>query len=99
MKEVILRPQESDMGSGYGYIEGAEGRTLREVLDFCSEKIKAWGVVDILKDSTMLRKFDYNTYNDNIFYHLLAGWEYTLKVKEASFDYCFMNKNITIILR
>lgn len=99
MKEIILRPQESDMGSGYGYIDGAEFHTLKEVLDFCSENTKTWGVVDISKGATTLRKFDYNTYNNNIFYHYLDGWEYKYKVKNVTFDYCFMKKDITIILQ
>ena len=99
MREVITRPQESDMGSGCGYLDGAVGCTLREVLDFYANNSKDWGIVFIYhRDGDVIRKFDYDTYNNNIFYHHLSGWKYNLIVKEVKFDYCFMNKDIYIYL-
>ena len=98
MKEVITNPQKSDMGSGFGYVEGAVGCTLGQILRFCYRNSKDWGTVCIHRDSDIIRKFDYDTFNDNIFYHHLCGWEYQLIVKEVKFNYCFMNKNIDIYL-
>lgn len=98
MKEVITNPQKSDMGSGLGYVEGAVGCTLKEVLEFYAKNSKDWGEVCIYRKGNIVRKFDYDTYNNNIFYHRLSGWEYQLVVKEVRFDYCFMNKNIEIYL-
>lgn len=98
MREVITRPQMSDMGSGFGYVEGAVGCTLEEVLNFYAKNSKDWGTVCIHRKNNIVRKFDYDTYNNNIFYHHLSGWEYNLTVEEVKFDYCFMNKNIDIYL-
>lgn len=99
MKEVITRPQMSDMGSGSGYLDGATGCTLREVLDFYTKNSKDWGTVCIHdRKYDTIRKFDYDTYNNNVFYHHLSGWEYQLIVKEVKFEYCFMNKDIDIYL-
>ena len=98
MKEIITKPQQSDMGSGFGYVEGASGRTLQEILDFYEKNSNEWGTVCIHRYGSIMRKFDYDTYNNNVFYHHLSGWEYQLQVKEVKFDYCFMNKDIDIYL-
>lgn len=98
MKEVITSPQKLDMGGGSGYVEGAAGCTLKEVLEFYAKNSKTWGVVCIHRKGDIVRKFDYDTYNSNVFYHYLNGWEYYLTVKEVKFDYCFMNKDIDIYL-
>lgn len=98
IREVITTPQKSDMGSGFGYVEGAAGCTLREVLDFYEKNNKNWGTVSIYINGKIVRKFDYDTYNNNQFYHNLSGWEYQMTVKEVNFDYCYMFKNIDIYL-
>lgn len=98
MREVITRPQKSDMGSGYGYVDGAVGCTLKEILDFYVKNSKNWGTVCIHRKRDIVRKFDYDTYNHNVFYHNLSGWEYQLTVKEVKFNYCFINKDIDIYL-
>ena len=43
MKKVITNPQKSDMGSGAGYVDGAAGCMLEEVLKFYSKNSKTWG--------------------------------------------------------
>lgn len=98
MTKVIINHQKSDMGSGFGYIDGAAGRTLEEFLNFYSKNSKTWGTVCIYRKGNIVRKFDYDTYNHNIFYHHLEGWEYKFIVKEAKFEYCFMNEDINIYL-
>jgi hypothetical protein len=98
MKEVITQPQMSDMGNGDGIIADVAGYTLREVLDFCAKNSKDWGTVCIYKENEIIRKFDYDLHSDNIFYHHLAGWQYQKTVKEVTFNYCFMWKNIDIFL-
>lgn len=50
------------------------------------------------KDGKILRVFDYDTYNNNIFYCNL-NWELGDKLKKVNFDYCFMHENVEIILR
>jgi hypothetical protein len=96
MKRIITHPQKSDMGSGFGYID-AVGCTLEELLDFYA-KNKTWGTVCIHKNGEILRKFDYDTFNNNIFYHNLNGWEYRMTVKKAEFEYYFMNEDLDIYL-
>ena len=98
MKEVITQPQMSDMGNGSGIIADVEGYTLREVLDFCAKNSKDWGTVCIYDEDEIIRKFDYDLYSANIFYHHLTGWQYQKIVKEVKFNYCFMNKDIDIFL-
>lgn len=98
MKEIITDPQISDMGSGFGYVEGAPGRTLEEVLNFYAKNSETWGTVCIYEKEDIVRKFDYDTFNNNIFYHKLNGWEYQLIVKKVKFEYSFMNKDIDIYL-
>ena len=98
IREVITRPQMSDMGSGFGYVEGVVGAPLKEILNFYAENSSNWGTVCIHRNDNIVRKFDYDTYNNNTFYHHLSGWEYQLTVKEVKFNYCFMNKDIDIYL-
>ena len=61
MKRIVTRPQKSDMGSGFGYIDAVDC-TLEELLDFYA-KNKTWGTVCIHKNGEILRKFDYDTFN------------------------------------
>lgn len=96
MKEIITQHQKSDMGVGFGYLENIANHNLKEVLDYYSKNSKTWGTVSICKGGETIRKFDYDTYNNNIFYHHLNGLEYNYKVKKVSFRYCFMNKDIDI---
>ena len=96
MKRIVTRPQKSDMGSGFGYIDAVDC-TLEELLDFYA-KNKTWGTVCIHKNGEILRKFDYDTFNKSIFYHNLNGWEYKRTVKKAEFKYCFMNEDLDIYL-
>lgn len=98
IKEIITDPQISDMGCGFGCVEGATGRILEEVLNFYANNSKTWGTVCIHGEDDIIRKFDYDTYNNEIFYHNLSGWEYQLIVKEVKFYYCFMNKDINIYI-
>ena len=99
-REVITNTQNSYMGSGFGYTEGATCCTLREILDFYEKNNKTWGTVTIYYgDGNVCKKFDYDTYNNNQFYHNLSGWEYQMTVKEVKFDCCcYMFKNIDIYL-
>lgn len=99
MREVITMPQKSDMGTGFGYVEDAVGCRLKQILEFYANNSNEWGTVCIInRKGDIVRKFDYDTYNNNIFYHHLYGWEYQLTVREVKFTYCFMNKDITIYL-
>jgi hypothetical protein len=86
------------MGSGFGYIEGAVGCTLAEILNFYAKNSKDWGTVCIHRNGDIVRKFDYDTFNNNIFYYNLDWWEYELIVKEVKFRYCWMTKDIDIYL-
>lgn len=97
MKFIIDRPQQSDMGSGYGHIEGCEGISLKEVLAWIEENAHDWGVLTIFCADKMIRCFDYDVFNGHQFYHHL-GWYYTSPVKEVKYDYCFMNKDIEIYI-
>ena len=98
MKKVITRPQASDMGTGYGYFEFQRPTTLSEFLSEFSATSKTWGTITIeFKDGEILRKFDYDTWNNNqCFYHL--SWELNKEIDKATFDYCFMSEDIFIKL-
>lgn len=99
MKRIIDQPQKSDMGSGWGHYEIKEGLTLREVLDYLRENLKSWGTVTIYRGANdVVRHFDFDLYNNKIFYHHLSGWQYNFIVKTIKFDYCFMSENIDIYL-
>ena len=69
MKRIIDRPQQSDMGSGFGHIEGCEGVTLSEALDWIEKNNKTWGTISIYFREKPIRIFDYNTYSSHEFYH------------------------------
>ncbi len=98
MKEIIIKPQESDYGYGYGILKTNKTTTLKEVLEYYKNNSKTWGVIIIeFNNCEILRKFDYDTCNNNYFYYHLS-WELNTKVKEVEFEYCFMCKNITIKL-
>jgi hypothetical protein len=95
LKEIITQPQQSDMGHGNGYVKGIDNCTLKEILDFYA-KNNNWGTICIYNKDKIVRKFDYDTYNNNIFYHHLSGWQYKLPVIKVLFQYCFMQKDINI---
>lgn len=100
IKEVITIPQASDMGCGFGCVEGADGCTLEQILEFYAKNDdKSWGTVSIYRKNDVIRKFDYDIYNNNIFYHHLYDWQYKLTVKEVEFTYSWMNKDIDIYLK
>lgn len=97
MQENIIYTQQSDMGNGYGeYI--FSNITLEQALKWFEENLYDWGVITIqFKNGDILRKFDYDLYNNSQFYHHLS-WEYDLLVKKIEFHYCFMNRDIIIYL-
>ena len=87
MKKVIERPQISDMGSGFGSYQFSKNYTLREFLDYYKNTNKTWGTITIFHDNKVVRKFDYNIYDNNQFYYHLAGVEYNMIVKEIVFTF------------
>lgn len=99
MQRVITRKQTCDMGSGFGKIELEPKTTLKQVCDYIVKNFHSWGVCTIkYSNEEVLRKFDYDLYNNNIFFYHF-GWESNLIVKEVKFDFCFMQENITIVLK
>lgn len=98
MKRVIDKPQMSDMGSGFGHIEIEHNAvTLKEALEWLQQNQKTWGTVIIYRGfDNIVRCFDYDLYNNNIFYHHLTGWQYEYIVKKIEFNYCFMDEDIAI---
>ena len=98
MRFIIDRHQQSDMGTGYGHIEGCEGVSLKDVLAWIEENACDWGVLTIFCAGKMIRRFDYDVFNNHQFYHHLAGWYYASPVKEVKYEYCFMNKDIEIYI-
>ena len=100
MKRIIDRPQISDMGSGFGHIECPENTTLEEILDWIQTNMKTWGTVTIFRRTDdVVRCFDYDLYNNKIFYHHLSGWQYDSIVRKVEFSYCFMSEDIDIYLK
>lgn len=101
MKRIIDRPQISDMGSGFGHIEIEQNAvTLEEALKWLQRNQKTWGVVTIYRGSDdIVRCFDYDLYNNNIFYHNLNSWQYKYIVKKIEFNYCFMGEDIDIYVK
>ena len=97
MQENIISAQKSDMGGGRGeYI--FSDITLGQALKWFKENLHDWGVITIqFKNGDILRKFDYNLFDNSQFYHHL-DWEYNLLVKKIEFYYCFMNRDIIIYL-
>lgn len=96
--EKITMPQASNCGMGWGRLEGIQNKSLKEVLEFIKENFKTWGTCSILdkSDHTVIRKFDYDLYNNNIFYYHLAEWELNQKIHKVKFSFCFMSRDITI---
>ena len=100
MKRVIDRPQVSDMGSGFGHIEVPENTTLEEVLNWIRANVKSWGTVTIYRNSDdIVRCFDYDLYNNKVFYHHLSGWQYNFIVRKVEFSYCFRSEDIDIFVK
>ena len=100
MKIKITQPQTCDMGSGFGYIEGSHGNSLEEVLNWIEYNTRTWGVVTIYNSGgNIIRKFDYDLYRSNIFFHYLAQWYCETPIEKVHFDYCFMYRNFDIYLQ
>lgn len=98
MERIIDRPQISDMGSGFGHIAVSTDTTLKEALMWISQNQKTWGTVTIYNNKGIIRRFDYDLYNNNIFYHHLDGWQYNKIVQQIKFNYCFMSEDIDIYI-
>lgn len=97
MKRIIDQPQKSDMGSGWGHYEVPKDLTLEEALNCLQKDLKSWGTITIYKGSDdIVRCFDFDLYNNKIFYHHLSGWQYNYTVKKIQFSYCFMSEDIEI---
>ena len=101
MKRIIDIPQTSDMGHGFGHIEVEQNAvTLEEALKWLQLNQKTWGTITIYRGSNnIVRCFDYDLYNNNIFYHHLSGWQYNYIVEKIEFDYCFMLESIDIYVK
>lgn len=100
MKRIVIEIQKSDMGEGFGDYEFDEGKNLGDFLDWYYHNSLTWGVITVYnKNNQILRKFDYDLYNKEIFYHYLSGWEYELKLRKIKFNYCFMNEDVEIYLK
>lgn len=98
MRAIIDEVQKSDMGTGCGHYDFSPNTTLKNALDYLKNNLKAWGTITIYRGNTIVRLFDYELFNNSIFYHHLAGWEYNKKVKAIDFRYCFMNEDIYIYI-
>lgn len=99
MKKVVVRQQQSDMGSGFGVYECPENTTLGEFLKWFKDHSSEWGVMKIYySDGEVLRSFDYDLHNNNQFYHHLS-WEEKLIIKEVKFEYCFMSEDVYVYLK
>ena len=99
MERVIDEYQKSDMGHGWGHYTGVTGLTLGQVLDELHQTLRSWGMVTIYKGSDdIVRCFDFDLYNNKIFYHHLSGWQYQYPVRKVEFRYCFMSEDIDIYI-
>lgn len=98
-KEVNTYTWKDDHDEGRGYLEGVEGHTLREVLNYYKNTSRDWGVVCIYMGGEIIRKFDYNLFNRdvNVFFHHL-GVEYRYLVKEVKYYFSYMHRDIDIYL-
>ena len=98
MKRNIIEPQKSDMGSGYGEYLFPDGTTLGDFLKWYKDNSKTWGTITIIyNDGRILRKFDYDLYNNNICYTHLS-WEEKILIKKIDFYYCWMSEDVKIHL-
>ena len=100
MKRIVIEPQKSDMGEGFGNYEFDEGKNLGDFLNWSERHARTWGTITIFnQNNKILRKFDFDLYNKQIFYHYLSRWEYELKLKKIEFNYCFMSEDVEIYLK
>ena len=98
MKRNIIKPQMSDMGNGYGEYLFPKGTTLGEFLEWYKKNSETCGEVSITYiGGDVLRKFDYDLYNNDIFYTHFS-WQNQLPIKKIEFYYCFMSKDVFIRL-
>lgn len=99
IKPITIYPQKSDMGSDYQIYEFTEETSLEAVLIWIKNNLSTWGVITIkTNNGEVVRKFDYDLYNDQQFYHHL-NWERLKKVDKMSSHSCFMNCDIDIELK
>lgn len=96
MKRDVIRPQQSDMGSGHGKYLFPDGTTLIDFLEWYKINSKTWGTILITyRDGNILRKFDYDLYNNNVCYTHFS-WENSLPIREIEFYYSWMNEDVYI---
>ena len=96
MKRNIIEPQKSDMGLGSGEYICPNKTTLGDFLKWYKDNAKTWGEITIVyNDGRILRKFDYDLWNNNICYTHFS-WEDSLPIREIKFYYSWMNEDIYI---
>lgn len=100
MEKVIITPQKSDMGSGFGELKFNKGDSLEDFFKFFIDNIKAWGTITISwdDDKKIIRKFDYDLWNNKILYYNINGWVLKAKLKKVTFSYCFMSEDYEIFI-
>ena len=99
MERVIIKEQTCDMGEGHGEWVFNKKVTLGEFLTHLKEQSHEWGTITIqYKNGDILRKFDYDTFNNSVFYICLSGWQKDIEIDKVKFNYCFMNEDVKIIL-
>ena len=96
MKRIITEPH---MGSGFGIYKFEKGKVLYDFLEWHKNNSRTWGVISIFdKQGNYIRIFDYDLYDDEVYYHYLSCGEYDLPLREIKFNYCLMREDIQIYL-
>jgi hypothetical protein len=86
MEKIVIRPQKSEMGSGFGIIQFEEGTTLGQILTWYKENSCSWGNVTIIVQDE--EKVEYPLAQKVLYYYPKRE----LKVKK--FDYNTYGKNV-----
>lgn len=60
MKEIITKLQASEMGYGYGYLEDAEGNSLKDILDFYTNPNQFVNKISIYDKDKLIYTEDFN---------------------------------------
>ena len=99
MKEIITKFQASEMGYGYGYLEGVEGVSLKEVLDFYINSNQFINEISIYnKDNLIYAKITRNFDDNSLFWFSYYLNNEECKVRGVKFRYCYQQKDLDVYL-
>lgn len=98
IKEIVTSHQTENYGWATSEFIFTEPTTLHQVLEWIEKTHQEWGIITIYdRNYCILRKFDYDLYNNKIFYyHLNQELNYIVKTMTTNHSWSWCDFEIKL---